>query len=283
MKQNSLISWTLIILVMIFIGHVCISDLHALEFSFGEHKLSLKLAHLENPRTWGVALKNEPTPNDNELDLSVKLDVLLAVKSSLNEKANADIAYNLTWKIPGEKVKAPQGQPTQRRFYRGRIGLELGIESAREKLVDGKPGDWRVANWNIGPVWEQHIPFTRLRFPWCSQRWWPLIIGGGFKYVSEVKEKSDSWRGFFYIDWEAAIFSTTSVSGFIGGRFEGYIIDDGAKHCYKEGRAQISLPVLHVDFIGDPLIFAKYINGEQPPEFDNRDEWNFGIGTELTW
>lgn len=284
-------------ILVAFVIFTIVSSLYTLAFAatdiiklnLGQHDIVGAITTLQDPDTMGFALNVKPTPDDKDLNLAVKLDILVSLKRNLGEKANGSIAYGPSWKILGEEIPAPEGIPAQRRHYRGNFNLEGGLESSPEKTADDTAGDWRFNNGNVGISIEQHIPYSRVKFPWCSQAAWPLILGGSYKFVADATGKSDSGRGLVFADWELPVISTINVSAFLGGRGELYYINDGKQFNYVEGRAQLSSPALKkiiaiakID-VGDPLIFAKYIRGSQPPEFAKREEWRFGIGTKWTW
>lgn len=252
------------------------------EIEFAHHKISLEIKKIEDPSTIAVSLITKSVPDDSENDIDVNLDILLAAERNLNEKANGEISINQKWNLKGEEVNG-----IGRRNYHGLIGAVVGIESSPRKEEDNDAGDWEIANGNIGLKIDQHIPFTRIRFPWSRQESWPLILGSDLKYIFDATGSTNDGRGSVYIDWELPLVSLEQISAFLGGRGEWYWLTDGSEHNYAEGRLQISLPTLFQEFTflkdAEPLVLVKYIDGSQPPEFDDRNEWHFGIGTQWIW
>lgn len=261
------------------------SSAAAEEVKVGGHKLSISLTDLKDPSTFALAVGIKPAPEATEqAKLQLNLDLVVAAERNLNEKGNFSLSYATAWQLHGKEIPSPiEGLPPVRQRYPGKAGIDIGLESGPEKVGNNAAGDWKISNNTLGLVVEQSVPYTRFKMPWCTQETWPLIVGASYKYVYSRNDQKNDWRTSFFADWEIPIVSSPAVSAFLGMRGEWYDNKDGRDYDYGEGRLQVSFPSLIPPGItksfGEPMVFTKYIKGQQPPNFAAREEWQFGIGT----
>lgn len=289
MKSHSLLRLctpSILVPILVILG----TTSHATEFSLANHDITLSIETLQDPSTFGLSMDIDPQHKDNNYPIMVSLESLLSLKRNVGERALLSVSGNRTWRLSGEWIEAPSDLHSQRRTYAGRVGIETGLESGPRMNEDGAPGSWRLANLTVGVIAEQHIPWTRVQFPWNKYtESSPLALGASGKYVVGVDEEPDMWRGSGSADWDIAVYARVPHwSLFLGGRGEWHFLEGGTQKYSVEGRAQIYISAIQnwvAKFtsynIGDPVVFANYLSGSKPPDFERRNEWTFGLGT--TW
>ena len=192
------------------------------------------------------------------------------------------VDFGLNWLASGEGKSDPLLGITEHSRYAGSLGLILGeLEIGRDSSA------WRLRNINVGLRLKQAIPYTleiASLIPLHDRAVGvtPLVVSLAGKQVfdSQIVDSSDirldvsaHWQIpihyglYFYPQLEANWQNEVRPRAF----FNGEILVVLSESVFKQMQSFL-----------EPLIFARYVEGRQSPNFALLRGWEYGAGTSIT-
>jgi hypothetical protein len=291
MMKNILSPSVKIVITLLFASMFVATSVNAKDR--GTNPLNIGFVFLTNPATQAITAQGEQSLKFADINTiftkiagNYKFDAAVPFQYHPHGHANAKIGIAGEWILTANAItghfETADGILAPMKIekpYLGSLGFNGGVETSPDNATE----EWRLHNYNLSLDLYMQVPNTDIGFGQGNNLvgvvpiWFTL---SGKSIFQTAEEDSTYYRLDLDVQWQLPV-----VGGFyLYPLWQLRWMKDTKVYQYFQGDIVKVIPGLEELLRKakmEPIIFARYVSGQQSPEYKQINEWQGGIGIKV--